>query len=371
MANVAVSDSEEEAAFFMEPADEFDIDDDISVISDHGGSCEDESVCFSDASESAESGWDTEELSGVDWSETSSLVNVDLDSETTEAEVAAQINQDDGTNVKLTEIIDSGCTHHLTPDRGNLINYMEIALKSFCAADKHSMKAVRKGDMCVSIPNGDTTSKLKLTDVLYSPEVGYTLVSVGRLDDGGYTVTFGGGKCEIRGEDGKVVGSVPKTSQGLYKLTHEISEETANAAVEVLTLDQLHRRMGHISATTARQLVDKGLVTGVKLDKKLNAQPFFCESCVYAKATRKPVVKVCEGKRATLFREEVHSDLWGPAPVETKGGRKYYVSFTDDATHFMHLYLLWVKCDTFDAYKKYEAWCETQLKAQVKVLHSD
>jgi len=367
-ANVAV-DSEDEAAFFMEPADEMDMDD-VPVTSDHTESYEDESGWFSDASESAKSGWTTEELSRVDWSETSSLVDVDLDSVTAEVEVAAQINQDEGTSVKLTEIIDSGCTRHLTPNRDNLTNYVEIMPKSFRAADKRNMTAIGKGDMSVNIPNGDGMSKLRLTDVLYSPEVGYTLVSVGRLDDDGYTVTFGGGKCEIQALDGQVIGSVPKTSRGLYKLTQEVSDEAANAAVEVLTLDQLHRRMGHISAGAARQLVDKALVTGVKLDEKLGAE-FFCESCVYAKATRKPVAKAREGECATSFGDEVHSDLWGPAPVETKGGRKYYVSFTDDATRFTHLYLLRAKSDTFDAYQKYEAWCNTQLDARVKILHSD
>ena len=38
---------------------------------------------FTDVEE--ESGWDSEELSGVDWSETSSFINVDLGSEATKS----------------------------------------------------------------------------------------------------------------------------------------------------------------------------------------------------------------------------------------------------------------------------------------------
>lgn len=49
---------------------------------------------------------------------------------------------------------------------------------------------------------------------MYSPEVGYTLISVGRLDDLGFELTFGGGKCTIRASDGKVVGVVPKDDGG-------------------------------------------------------------------------------------------------------------------------------------------------------------
>ena len=69
------------------------------------------------------------------------------------------------------------------------------------------------------------------------------------------------------------------------------------------------------------------------------------------------VVKTRQGERATEFGAEVHSDLWGPAPVATKGGRHYYVTFVDDSTRFTHLHLLAKKSDAPNAYKNYEAWC--------------
>lgn len=86
----------------------------------------------------------------------------------------------------------------------------------------------------------------------------------------------------------------------------------------VTVLDQFHCRMGHISPEVAWKLVDKSFVTGVRLETTPTSDPFFCESCVYAKATCKPVAKAWEGEHATEFGGEVHSDLWGPAPVATK-----------------------------------------------------
>ena len=156
----------------------------------------------------------------------------------------------------------------------------------------------------------------------------------------------------------------------LYRVAHDQPEQ-ANSADEELTLDQFHRRMGHISAGVARKLIDKGFVTGVRLESSPAGDPYFCESCVYAKATRKPVPKIRNGERATKFGDEVHSDLWGPAPVATKGGKRYYITFTDDMSRLTHLYLLRVKSDAFKTYKEYEAWCKTQLDAVIKVLHSD
>jgi hypothetical protein len=150
------------------------------------------------------------------------------------------------------------------------------------------------GEMTIDIPNGVDISQLKLTEVLYSPEVGYTLVSIGRLDEKGFTTTFSGGKCLIRGPEGEEIGLVPKSERGLYCVVHE--QESVNSAVEELTLDQFHRRMGHILPKIARKLVQKDFVTGVHLKTSPLGDTLFCESCVYAKATRKPVLKTQKGE---------------------------------------------------------------------------
>ena len=139
---------------------------------------------------------------------------------------------------------------------------------------------------------------------------------------------------------------------------------------EQLTLDQFHCGMGHISVGVARKLIVKGFVTGVCLEPTPSGGPHFCESCAYTKATRKPVPKIREGERVTKFGEEVHSDLWGPAPVAPKGGKKHYITFADDMSRLTNLYLLHAKSDTFKTYKEYEAWCKTQLDAKIKVLLS-
>ena len=369
---VIESDSDGEGAFFMEDDDDDDNMPDLEILSDSEDDPESDnegSVWFTDVDEETGSSWDSEELSGVDWSETSSFVNVDLDSDAVESdEYVAQIG---ATNIDAprAEIYDSGCSKHLTPYRDALENFVDIPPKSLCTANKQDIKAVGTGEMTINVPNGTDMSQLRLTEVLYSPEVGYTLVSVGRLDEKGFTVTFSGSKCTIQGPNGNHIGAIPKT-KGLYRVVHD-QLESVNSVDEQLSLDQFHRRMGHISVEVARKLVEKGFVTGVRLEPTPSGEPFFCESCVYAKATRKPVPKVRDGERATKFGEEIHTDLWGPAPIATKGGKKYYITFTDDMSRLTHLYLLRAKSDAFTTYKEYEAWCKTQLDAKIKVLHSD
>ena len=361
-ANAAVEEnSEDESAFFVECGDYRDGADWFTEVdeSDMG------SVQV------------TEELSEAEVDERDSSFSVDSDSEELNLEEKA-VNVDDYAIINHEphiEIYDSGCTKHITPYRNSITSFVKIPPKSFRAANKQSFKAIGTGEMMIDVPNGTNISQLRLTDVLYAPEIGYTLVSIGRLDDKGYTVYFSDGKCVIKDPNGECIGTIPKDSNGLYKVTHREDkvaheEDEAHEVHEVLTLDQFHRRMGHISFEVARKLVDKGFVTGVRLEAT-SGEPPFCESCVYAKATRKPVAKVREGNRATEFGGEIHSDLWGPAPVATRTGKRYYITFTDDKTRLTHLTLLRNKNDAFQSYKDYEAWCDTHLSARIKVLHSD
>ena len=97
-----------------------------------------------------------------------------------------------------------------------------------------------------------------------------------------------------------------------------------------------------------------------------------CEACIFARATRKPVPKMRVGPQAQYFGEEVHTDVWGPSPVASKRGCKYFITFTDDATRYSVTYLLHTKAEAFGAYEAFEAWALTQQHcAAIKVLRLD
>ena len=71
-------------------------------------------------------------------------------------------------------------------------------------------------------------------DVQYSPNVAYMLVSIRKLDDEGFTITFGNGRCILKGLDGGKVGEVMRTTGKAYKVEHE--EGIANVVEETLML---------------------------------------------------------------------------------------------------------------------------------------
>ena len=159
------------------------------------------------------------------------------------------------------KIYDSRCTNHISPYKAQFQNFKDITPRHFHAANKQSFSTIGKGDLIIDVPNGSETSQLRLTDILYLPEVSYMLVLIGRLDENGFSTTFGGGKCVLHGPDGVKVREVLRKSLRIYKVEHE--EEVASTAEEKLTLEQFHQQMGHVSPEVARKLVKDGMVTGV------------------------------------------------------------------------------------------------------------
>ena len=117
---------------------------------------------------------------------------------------------------------------------------------------------------------------------------------------------------------------------------------------------ELHRRMAHIDPGVARKLLENELAIGLQLDDTAT-EIIWCEPCVYGKATRKPISKVRQSERAAETGGEVHTDVWGPSPVTSLGGHRYFTTFTDDKNRDTDIQFMKNKFKCFGCYKTYEA----------------
>ena len=57
--------------------------------------------------------------------------------------------------------------------------------------------------------------------------------------------------------------------------------------------------------------------------------------------------------------------------MQTRGDKKYFITFIDDCTHFCYVYLLRSKDEALDAFKLYKNEVENQLSKKPKVLRSE
>jgi hypothetical protein len=266
------------------------------------------------------------------------------------------------------ELYDSGALRHMSPHRKSFVTYRPISARPILSANNEVFHAIGMGDLQITVPNGSNSTNILLCDTLHAPDLALTVVSIGQIIKAGYTVNFCDGMCKIRrNDDDETIGAIPISNNGLFKVERcLVAAATSEESVDLLTL---HWRLGHISPDSIRALIRTNAVTGIHLIDDF--PPFTCDSCEYAKMTCKAICKERIAPQAETFGDEIHTDLWGPSPMLSLGGRKYYVTFTDDCTRYTKLDILRSKDQAFNAYKQFAAWADTQHHVKVKCLRSD
>ncbi|KAG6590646.1 Retrovirus-related Pol polyprotein from transposon TNT 1-94 [Phytophthora cinnamomi] len=95
-----------------------------------------------------------------------------------------------------------------------------------------------------------------------------------------------------------------------------------------------------------------------------------CDGCSLGKQTRVSYMK-SSPNRAKQVLEVVHSDVCGPMQTSTFGGKRYFVTFIDDKSHFCVVYLMRNKSEVAAKFAEFVALAETQTGKRVKTLRSD
>ena len=114
----------------------------------------------------------------------------------------------------------------------------------------------------------------------------------------------------------------------------------------------------------------KILLLKEKLPKLKSIDFDMCESCILGKQKNVSFLKTGRTPKAKKL-ELVHTNLWGPSPVVSLGGLRYYITFIDDSSRKVWVNFLKNKSDVFETFKKWKAMVETKTGLKVKCLRSD
>ena len=95
-----------------------------------------------------------------------------------------------------------------------------------------------------------------------------------------------------------------------------------------------------------------------------------CESYILGKQKNVSFLKIGRTPKAKKL-ELVYTDLWGPSPVASLGGLRYYIIFIDESSRKVWVYFLKNKSDVFEIIKKWKAMVETETCLNIKCLRSD
>lgn len=255
-------------------------------------------------------------------------------------------------------ILDSGASFHSTSCREIMENYVNGDYGKVHLADDKTLKIMGKGDVRVKLPNGTTW---KLQGVRYIPGLKKNLISVGQLDVEGYCTIFSDGEWKIT--KGALVIARGKKNGTLYVTSNleniiAIADNGGNSNL-------WHQRLGHMSEKGMKTLLSKGKLPDLK-----SVDVGLCEDCIFGKQKKVSFAKIGKTPKAEKL-ELVHTDVWGPSPVQSLAGSLYYVTFIDDSTRKVWVYFLKKKSEVFDTFRKWKAMVENETGLKVKRLRSD
>ncbi|CAN6586683.1 unnamed protein product [Malus baccata var. baccata] len=257
-------------------------------------------------------------------------------------------------------ILDSGATDHMTYDR-TLFQSMKDSHRK-CVATANGTTAAVLGAGTVSL-----TPSLPLHNCLLVPSLSHHLLSVPQVTEQlDCVVVMYHSFCLLQDIQTKEIIGRGTKREGLYYVDDvvlgraHLVHSSRNRNLQKVLL--LHRRLGHASFGYLKHIVPD-LFSGIE-DLELK-----CEVCILAKSHRASFPPSMN-RRSSPFAL-VHSDVWGPSPVSTTSGIRWFVTFVDNCTRVTWLYMLKNKSEVCDVFRLFQQMVKTQYSIDIKVLRSD
>lgn len=251
--------------------------------------------------------------------------------------------------------IDSGATNHMTGNRDLLTDFKSRDGCTVTIASGDKLK-------CTGIGSVKLSFNAVLTNVFYIPKLSVNLISVSQLIKSGCSINFDPNGCTICNLSDTVIKA--KDVGGAYKL--ETCSLRANLSISTVTW---HQRLGHLSGNNMK-LLRQGLANDISFQED-PCKDVACEVCLKGKQARFPFASNPEKSVAAKRLDLIHTDLCGPLPVDSLGGKKYILTFLDDHSRKVFVYFLKRKSEVSEYTKNFIKLVETQTGDKVKTLRSD
>ena len=238
--------------------------------------------------------------------------------------------------------MDSGAGRHMSNNLEACVLFNNATTLAAQTANGENLMVIGTGDYVLKAEN----DLVKLTDVVYCPDLEASFISVACLDRCGYKINFENGKVKVFDQNGLFMTGELK-SNNLYEMnltnTKKIRIHNLNLSSKpVKDINYWHQALGHVNFGDL-----------VKLDKlnlsKVDASKLICKDCVLAKSTRLPFKRSIN--RANELLELVHSDLSGIVNISNAKRFNYFITFTDDYSRYSMVYLLHAKNQALTAFE--------------------
>ena len=84
------------------------------------------------------------------------------------------------------------------------------------------------------------------------------------------------------------------------------------------------------------------------------------------KMTKTPFSGIME--RATNLLEIIHTDVCRPMSMKARGKYRYFLTFTDDLSRYVYIYLMKHKSEIVEKFKEFQSEVENHRNKKIKFL---
>lgn len=264
--------------------------------------------------------------------------------------------------------LDSGATSHMCYDERR---FRDLDISRKCdvyTATDHFVESGGNGDVKMKVKlRNDEVNDIKLKDTMLVPRFKSNLLSVSRMTDNGYTVTFKKKHAFVNRQDGSAA-LIAKRHGQLYIVDETDQPQTlVTRHDESGNLQRWHQRFGHLNLEDLKKLKSHEMVSG--LNMKGNLEKLTCEVCDKCKIHQLPYKSSTKREKERLGL--IHSDICGPMNTPSLGGAKYFVTFIDDKSRYIEVVMLKKRSEVITAFKTYKRRVEKETGCQIKKIRTD
>ncbi|KAM2397176.1 hypothetical protein ACFXTH_034006 [Malus domestica] len=141
---------------------------------------------------------------------------------------------------------------------------------------------------------------------------------------------------------------------------------TASAFVSIKALVKIwHSRLGHHSSPIFRKVLSRNKLAV----QGASSVEFFCSDYAIAKNHKLPF-KAASSSASHSFAL-LHCDVWGPAPILSVSGFRYYLLIVDDHTKYSWFFPLKAKYGVYSTFVTFKTYVENTVGNKIKAIRSD
>ncbi|GJY51006.1 ribonuclease H-like domain-containing protein [Tanacetum coccineum] len=253
--------------------------------------------------------------------------------------------------------MDTGATLHLNSNANNLSSIF----------NKRMYPSVFVGNDA-SIPVTNTCHStlptpfrpLHLNNVLITPNIVKNLIVVRKFTrDNKCSIEFDEFGFSVKDYSTRQILIRCDSAGDLYPVT----KPTTYPQAFITSQHTWHQRLGHPGSEVLRSLISSNSILCNKMKSSV-----LCHACQLGKHVKLPFASSDSIVHSPF--DIVHSDLW-TSPVPSISGIKYYVLFLDHFSHYIWVYPLRYKSDTFSKFAQFRSFIKTQFKVEIKAFQCD